>query len=184
MEAKRVSETKVTMSKVMEPTDANFLGKVFGGAILSMLDLVAYATASRFAGNICVTASFDRVDFHEPIEVGELVTCEGVVTYVGRTSVEVTTRVYAENLIAGSRRLTNTSRVTMVAIRDGKPVPVPTLVCETTAEKVDFLEGKLRRELRARQRQEFAALGERLRSMTEAELDDLIASPQALEALG
>ena len=183
MLAKPVSETRVTMSKVMEPTDANFLGKVFGGSILSMLDLVAYATASRFAGNICVTASFDRVDFHEPIEVGELVTCEGYVSFVGRTSVEVTTEVYAESVFEGKKRHTNTSRVTMVAIKDGKPVPVPQLICETHDDKVRFLEGKVRREVRAVQRADFARLSERLSQLGEAFLDQLISSDKVLERL-
>ncbi len=84
--ARTTSSTRTEMSEVMQPQDANFLGKVFGGAILAKIDLCAYATSSRFAGTICVTASFDRVDFHEPIEVGELVTFVGVVSYVGSTS--------------------------------------------------------------------------------------------------
>jgi len=183
MLAKPVSETRVTMSKVMEPTDANFLGKVFGGSILSMLDLVAYATASRFAGNICVTASFDRVDFHEPIEVGELVTCEGFVSFVGRTSVEVTTEVYAESVFEGKRRHTNTSRVTMVAIKDGKPVPVPALICESHDDKVRFLEGKVRREIRASQRTEFALLSDKLKALNEPQLDELIKCEKVMDHL-
>ncbi len=162
------------MSEVMTPTSANYLGKVFGGTILSLLDLVAYATASKFAGNICVTASFDRVDFHEPIEVGEIVTCEGLVSYVGRTSVEVTIEVYAENIYTGVKRHTNAARVTMVAIRDNKPVEVPRLICETRNEKVRFLEGKLRREIRAKQRADFDRIAETFRTCDEAELDRLL----------
>lgn len=142
------------MAMVMEPNDANFLGKVFGGQILAKIDLCAYATASRFAGTICVTASFDRVDFHEPIEVGELVTLVGVISYAGRTSVEVTIVVHAENLLLGHRRHTNTARVTMVALKDNRPTPVPKLICETRDDKIGFLEGKLRRELRFKQREE------------------------------
>src|SRR5580698_2825780 len=136
------------MSEVMQPQDANFLGKVFGGAILSKIDLCAYATASRFAGTICVTASFDRVDFHEPIEVGELVTFVGQVSFVGRTSLEVTIESYAENVMEGTRRHTNTARVTMVALKDGKSVEVPRLTCESRDDKIRFLEGRLRRQLR------------------------------------
>lgn len=184
MAAKTVTETLVTMTKVMEPTDANFLGKVFGGSILSMLDLVAYATASRFAGNICVTASFDRVDFHEPIDVGELVVCEGFITYVGRTSVEVTTEVYAENVFEGKRRHTNTSRVTMVAIKDGKPVEVPRLICETREERLRFLEGKVRRELRGVQRDQLAKFSERLAALTDDEVVQLMDAPSLLAAVG
>ncbi|MEQ1822490.1 MAG: acyl-CoA thioesterase [Fimbriimonadaceae bacterium] len=170
MPDKTVSASRVTMSKVMEPTDANFLGKVFGGSILSMLDLVAYAVSSRFAGNICVTASFDRVDFIQPIEVGELVTCEGYVSYVGRTSVEVTIEVFAENIFKSERRHTNTARVTMVAIKDGKPIEVPRLVCETREDRINFLEGKLRRDIRGRQRAEFDQLAQEIRTMSDSEL--------------
>ncbi|HMS56712.1 MAG TPA: acyl-CoA thioesterase [Fimbriimonadaceae bacterium] len=180
---KTITESRVTMSKVMEPTDANFLGKVFGGSILSLLDLVAYATASRFAGNICVTASFDRVDFHSPIEVGELVICEGLVSYVGRTSVEVTIEVYAENVFAGDRRHTNTARVTMVAIKDGKPVEVPRLVCETQDDKVRFLQGKLRREIRGVQRAEYDSLATIISNLDEARLESLMGSTALVEEL-
>lgn len=170
MDTKTVSASRVVMSKVMEPTDANFLGKVFGGSILSLLDLVAYATASRFAGNICVTASFDRVDFHEPIEVGELVICEGRISYTGRTSLEVTIEVYAENIYLQKRRHTNTARVTMVAIKDGKPVEVPRLVCETREDRLSFLEGQLRRQLRTRQREELAVQVGALQELSDEDL--------------
>lgn len=183
MQAKTVSETRLTMSKVMEPTDANFLGKVFGGSILSMLDLVAYATASRFAGNICVTASFDRVDFHEPIEVGEIVTGEGFVSFVGRTSVEVTIEVYAENVLEQSRRHTNTARVTMVALKDGKPAAVPKLICETREDRLRFLEGKIRRELRGVQRSQFAELTERLTALPDTDLTHYLDEEKILPLL-
>lgn len=170
MQIKSVSASRVVMSKVMEPTDANFLGKVFGGSILSLLDLVAYATASRFAGNICVTASFDRVDFHEPIEVGELVVCEGRISYTGRTSLEVTIEVFAENIFEQERRHTNTARVTMVAIKEGKPTPVPTLVCETREDRLMFLEGQLRRAYRSQQREELASQVALLQSLSDEDL--------------
>jgi len=162
------------MSEVMQPQDANFLGKVFGGAILAKIDLCAYATSSRFAGTICVTASFDRVDFHEPIEVGDLVTFVGHVSYVGRTSVEVTIEIYAENVLIGTKRHTNTARVTMVAIKDGKPQPVPRLVCETREDKIRFLEGKLRRELRARHIEERERIYANFNSASDSELDELL----------
>jgi len=159
------------MSKVMEPTDANFLGKVFGGSILSLLDLTAYAVSARFAENICVTASFDRVDFHEPIEVGALVVCEGFVSYVGRTSIEVTIEIFAENIFLGERKHTNTARVTMVSLKDGKPHPVPRLICETREDKLRFLEGQMRREMRTRQREELAAGVAAVNELSDAELD-------------
>lgn len=169
-----VRQTRLETSQVVTPNDANFLGKIFGGSILAMIDLVAYATASRFAGNICVTASFDRVDFHQPIEVGELVTMIGHVSYVGRTSVEVSVEVFAENVYSRERRHTNTARVTMVAIKDGKPVEVPRLECETREEKVAFLEGRLRRELRALHIAERERIAESFRTASDIELDSLM----------
>ena len=167
--------TRTTMTQVIEPNDANFLGKAFGGAILSMIDLCAYATSSRFAGTICVTASFDRVDFHEPIEVGELVTLEGYVSYVGRTSVEVTIEVYAENLLTSDRRHTNTARVTTVAIKDGRPVEVPRLVPLTREEKIRFLEGHQRRQARAKHRTELETATAELHQASDETLDSMLA---------
>jgi acyl-CoA hydrolase len=178
--AKRVSETRVEMALVMEPNDANFLGKVFGGTILSKIDLCAYATASRFAGTICVTASFDRVDFLEPIEVGELVTFVGHVSYAGRTSVEVTIEVFAENILKNIRRHTNTARVTMVAIRDNRPTPVPKLIFESREDKVRFLEGRLRRELRFKQREERQRIFDDYERASDEELDALLNRDSAL----
>lgn len=174
MVAKTVSDTRVLLTEVIEPTEANFLGKAFGGALLAKIDLCAYATASKYAGTIAVTASFDRVDFHEPIEVGELVTMEGTISFVGRTSMEVTIKVFAENIIESSRRHTNTARVTMVALRDGKPSEVPRLICETREDKLRFLEGKLRKERRFAHRAEFDRILDELSSKTDAELDALV----------
>lgn len=159
----------------MTPNDANFLGKVFGGRLLALIDLCAYTTAARYSGEVCVTASFDRVDFLEPIDVGEVVTLHGAVTYTGRTSIEVTIEVTAENIFEKVRRHTNTARVTMVAIRDGKPTPVPPLSPQTRDEKEKFLQGRARREFRGRLTSELKALLERYATADEAELDRLIA---------
>ena len=163
------------MSEIMQPGDANFLGKVFGGRLLSLIDLCAYTTASRFAESVTVTASFDRVDFHEPIEVGEVLTLQGLVSYVGRTSVEVTIEVFAEDIFKGVRRHTNTARVTMVALKDNRPTEVPRLICETREDKIRYLEGKLRRELRTKQREERDRLSAEFGVASEEELDRLLA---------
>jgi acyl-CoA hydrolase len=136
------------MSQVMTPNHANLHGNVFGGSLLAMIDLAAYTAAVRFAGNICVTASFDRVDFHEPIEIGQVVTLDAVVSFAGRTSVEVTVLVTAEDILSGTTRHTNTAHLTFVAMKDGRPTLVPRLICETREDKVRYLEGRLRRELR------------------------------------
>lgn len=180
--AKTVASSRTETSQVMTPNDANFLGKVFGGAILSMIDLCAYATASRFAGNVSVTASFDRVDFHESINMGEVVTCIGHVSYVGRTSMEITIEVYAEDVMTETRRHTNTARVTMVAIKENHPVEVPRLICETRDQKVAFLEGMMRRDLRAKRKEQQEQMEHRLHEMTQEELEEQWTSPH-LESL-
>ncbi len=184
MEAKTVSETRITMAQMMTPNDANVLGKVFGGSILALIDLTASAVSSKFAGRVCVTAAFDRVDFHEPIEIGELVELHGVVSFVGRTSVEVTIDVYATQLTAHRKHHVNTARVTMVAVENGKPVPVPRLICQTYQEKLAFLEGRLRRETRSKWLKEMDSLNAVLREANEATLDQYLASDGSLfEAL-
>lgn len=180
---KTVAETRTILSELIEPGDANYLGKAFGGAILSKIDLCAYATASKFAGTICVTASFDKVDFHMPIEVGELVTLEGRVTYAGKTSVEVTIEISSQNVMTGETRHTNTARVTMVAIREGKPSPVPRLVPSTREEKIDYLLGRHRRERVRALDAERTAAKQQVQALRDETLDDLI-SAKDLSALG
>lgn len=174
MQAKRVSETHLHMAQLMTPNDANFLGKVFGGSILSLIDLTASACSSRFAGRVCVTAAFDRVDFLAPVDIGQLVELEANITYVGRTSMEVAVQVHATHLPTGERRHVNSARVTMVAIEDGKPVPVPGLICETIDDKRKFLEGRLRREIRTERIAEMVDFSSRIQSFDEATLDRLI----------
>ncbi|MBA3725453.1 MAG: acyl-CoA thioesterase [Armatimonadetes bacterium] len=177
METRTPSSTIVQMSELMTPGNANFLGKVFGGAILALLDKVAYVTASRFAGKICVTASFDRVDFHSPIEVGELVHMVGSVDFAGRTSVQTRIEVYAENIHEGTTRHTNSCIVTMVAIDDdGKPTPIPQLIAETREEKIRFLQGRARKEWAKTHVTDSLELLGKLESMDDAELDRLMQS--------
>lgn len=164
----------------MTPNDANVLGKVFGGSLLALIDLTASATSSKYAGVVCVTAAFDRVDFHEAIEIGELVTLIGKVTYVGRTSIEVTIDVSATNLPLGITRHTNTARVTMVALKDGAPHPVPRLICESREEKLAFLAGRLRREMRTAFREEVEREVARMSGLADARIDMLLSAEPLL----
>lgn len=180
MASKAVSETHLRMAQIMTPNDANILGKVFGGSLLSFIDLTASACASRFAGHQAVTASFDRVDFHEPIEIGEMVEAEAHITYVGRTSMEVTIDVFATNLTQNRRRHCNTARVTMVALNEGRPVEVPRLICESKEDRVKFLFGKLRRDLRKSRLEELQALQEKLESADLETLDGWIVDSSSL----
>ena len=113
------------MSVLMTPDMSNFSGKVHGGAVLRLLDHVAYACASRYARSYVVTMSVDRVIFREPIHVGELVDFLASVNYTGTTSMEIGIRVEAENVQRGIRRHVNSSYFTMVAVDDnGAPTVV------------------------------------------------------------
>ena len=133
---KTVKESQHESSEIMMPQHANNLGHVFGGVILSLMDKVAAIAAYRHARMNVVTASIDRVDFREPVHVGDLVILKSSVNYVGRTSMEVGVRVETENMVTGRRRHTNSCYLTFVAVdRDGRPVPVPDLKPETDEEQ-------------------------------------------------
>lgn len=120
----------------MVPADANFMGNVFGGSVLSEVDRVAYVCAMRHSGQVCVTASLDRVDFLAPVHVGDLVQFDGRLTGVGRSSMEVLVEVTAEQAAGGARRPVGRAFVTMVAVdRDGRPTAVPELLVETEEER-------------------------------------------------
>lgn len=137
------------MTALMTPQDQNFLGYVFGGVILKLMDQIAYVSAARHSGKYCVTASFDRVDFKEHIHVGELLTLKSCVNYVGKTSMEVGVRVEAEDPKTGKIRHTNSGYVTMVAIdKKGNPTSVPAIQPETADEKRRYREGEIRYKMR------------------------------------
>jgi acyl-CoA hydrolase len=126
---KSVKDSKITISELMLPSHTNFSGKIHGGYILSLLDQIAFACASKFSGNYCVTASVDTVDFLNPIEVGELVTLKACVNYVGSSSMIIGIRVDAENIQTGKIKHCNSSYFTMVAKDEyGNNTKVPGLL--------------------------------------------------------
>jgi uncharacterized protein (TIGR00369 family) len=132
---KTVKSSYITISELMLPSHTNFSGKIHGGYILSLLDQIAFACASKFSGNYCVTASVDTVNFLSPIEVGELVTMKASVNYVGRSSMIIGIRVEAENIQTGVVKHCNSSYFTMVAKdKDGKSIPVPGLIISNLDE--------------------------------------------------
>ncbi|POZ62769.1 acyl-CoA thioesterase [Chromobacterium alticapitis] len=146
-------QRELTMSVLMTPDMANFSGNVHGGVLLKLLDQVAYACASRYAGCYVVTLSVDQVLFKQPIHVGELVTFLASVNHAGRTSMEVGIKVVAENIQSRSQRHTNSCYFTMVAYQDGKPVTVPTLVLETEEQRQRFRAAEMRKQLRIEMQQ-------------------------------
>lgn len=151
--AKSPRDSATELAELIMPQHANILGKSFGGVILALIDKAAGAASIRHAGRTCVTAQVDRVTFHGPIEIGELVRILACVNYVGRTSMEVGVKVLAMNVATGEQRRTNTCYVTMVAIdKDGNPTPVPPLKVETPDEIRRHRQAQERMQARCQQR--------------------------------
>lgn len=147
--AKRVSESSLVSTRWMFPSDANPAGNVFGGAIVRYIDEIAAAVAHRHARSNVVIASMDRMDYHHPVKVGDLLTLKAAVNYVGNTSMEVGVRVEAENPMTGEVVHAASAYATMVALdKDGRPRRVPRLIPETEDEKRRFAEAEERRRLR------------------------------------
>ncbi len=161
MQARHPRESEAVMSELMMPQHANIMGNVFGGVILSLVDRVAAVAAIRHARKPCVTVSVDKVDFKEPIHVGELLTAHARVNYAGRTSMEVGVKIIAENVLSGERRHTNSCYVTYVALDDhGRPTAVPPVVPETPDEKRRFERAAKRRASRVMDRRYDTGAGE------------------------
>jgi acyl-CoA hydrolase len=146
---KATKDSTVYMAQVMFPPDANQAGNVHGGTIMKLIDTAAGIVAMRHCRTNVVTASMDRLDFYEPVFIGELVTMRASVNFVGTTSMEIGVRVEAEDLLTGHVRHTNSAYLTMVSLdANRRPMKVPGLIVETEDEKRRFEEGRARAERR------------------------------------
>ncbi|MEP3838439.1 MAG: acyl-CoA thioesterase [Algibacter sp.] len=129
---KHAKDSQVSITELMLPAHSNFSGKIHGGHILNLMDQIAFACASKHSRHYCVTASVNKVDFLNPIEVGELVTLKASVNYTGRTSMVIGLRVESQNIQTGEIKHCNSSYFTMVAKdENGKNVPVPGLILDS-----------------------------------------------------
>jgi acyl-CoA hydrolase len=156
---------QLSMTVLMTPDMANFSGNVHGGIILKLLDQVAFACASRYAGRYVVTLSVDQVMFRQPVHVGELVTFLASVNDTGKSSMEVGIMVVTENIRTQVVRHANSCYFTMVALDDaGKPSTVPKRIATTPEETRRMAGAKLRRELR----QELAQRYQQIRQASSA----------------
>ena len=161
-----VSYSRTIISELMIPSYTNFGGKVHGGTLLSLMDKVAYVCASKHAGNYCVTASIDTVDFLQAVEVGEMIQLHASVNYVGKSSMIVGIKAVAENFKDGLVKHTNTSFFTMVAMdAKHKPVKVPGLILENNEDIRRFLEAKTRKLFKFRTAAEFKAASDEIHQM-------------------
>jgi acyl-CoA hydrolase len=141
-----VSESTVTMTQLVLPTHTNSLDSVFGGIMMSWIDIAAAVAAQRHSACDVVTASIDSLNFVKPVYKGWVVNLKASVNYVGRTSMEVGVRVDAENPRTGEKFHTASAYLTFVALDNrGKPVQAPPLICETPEDERRFNDAKLRR---------------------------------------
>jgi acyl-CoA hydrolase len=133
IEAGRITEARLI--EIVFPGQANHYGKLFGGQALALMDKAAFVVGSRFTRSRMVTASSERVDFHVPVNQGELVELVARVASTGRTSVAIDVELYAEDLLTGARRLGTRGRFVMVAVdAEGRPIPVPPLPRQIPSE--------------------------------------------------
>jgi uncharacterized protein (TIGR00369 family) len=168
VDAKPVKLSQTTITELMIPSYANFGGKIHGGILLSLMDKVAYACASKHSGTYCVTVSVDKVEFLQPVEVGELVSMHASVNYVGNSSMIVGIRVEAQHVKHGTIKHTNSSYFTMVAKDDNdRPTRVPSLILENEEEVKRFIEAMRMKEIK---------------SKIKAQMDDTISTVQVAQA--
>jgi uncharacterized protein (TIGR00369 family) len=157
-EPKPVSASHVTLTQLMEITDANVAGNVHGGVIMRLADTAAALAAIRHAEGLCVTVSVDEVSFLQPVHVGDVVSLRASVNDVGTTSLECGVRVEAENPISGRSVHAATAYFVFVALDDdGRPRGVPPIAVETEIERRRQHAAKLRRAARMQHKEALAA---------------------------
>lgn len=150
---KTVSDSIVTMTELVLPNHTNQLGNLLGGQLMHWIDICAALSSAKHSQRVCVTASVDRIDFHHPVKLGNVVTLKASVNRVFNTSMEVGVTVFAENHRKGTRIHTNTAYLTFVSVDDNtKPVKTFDIVPQTDDEKRRYDEALNRRERRLSQR--------------------------------
>ena len=149
-----VADSKVEMTEIVFPNDANPLGNVMGGRVMHWIDICAAVAAGRHARTPVVTASVDRIDFHNPVPVGSVVVLLAAVNFAGRTSMEVGVKVWQEDRATGDRRHVVSAYLTFVSLdpKTKAPRPVPPVLPQTVDETRRFEAAKERRARRLAER--------------------------------
>ncbi|MEQ1877778.1 MAG: acyl-CoA thioesterase [Bdellovibrionia bacterium] len=148
-QARPVRDSEVTMTELVLPAHTNSLGTIFGGVVMSWIDIAAAIAAQRHCRRAVVTASIDALNFVAPIKAGWIANLKASVNYVSKTSMEVGVRVESENPMSGERFHTVTAYLTFVALDQmGHPMEIPKVLPETTDQKRRYERAQKRRELR------------------------------------
>lgn len=149
---KKVSDSRVTQTQIILASHINGAGRLFGGQLVSWIDIVASLVARRHSHTNITTATIDNLQFKSAVYINDTVVISGKLTYVGRTSMEVQVDSFVEDL-DGNQKLVNEAHIVMVALdENGKPIEVPGLLLESAEEKADWERGKKRDELRKKRR--------------------------------
>src|SRR5580658_7341327 len=147
---RKVSESQSERSEIVLPADSNAIGSLFGGRLMQYIDLVGAMAASRHARAFTVTASMDHLDFVAPVRVGELLILKASVNRAFRTSMEIGVRAMVEDVREQRLRHVSSAYLTFVAVdREGRPIVVPQLLCETDHQRRRFEDAGRRREMRS-----------------------------------
>jgi len=150
---------QLSMTVLMTPETANFSGNVHGGTILKLLDQVAYACASRYAGKYVVTLNVNQVMFRQPVHVGELVTFLASVNHTGTSSMEIGIKVIAEEIRTRVVRHVNSCFFTMVAVDENrKPIAVTPFTPVSPDERRRHSAAELRKQMQREMEQRYAAI--------------------------
>lgn len=151
-EGRTVDETRIVMSRIMQPPDANSWGNVHGGAIMRLVDEAGGAVAIRHSRSQSVTVAMDRMVFKQPVHIGDLLTIRACLTYTGRTSMEVQAEIESENMRTGEIRPAGICYLVYVALDDhGRPMPVPSLIVHSDEERARWRAAERRRAARIAQ---------------------------------
>ncbi len=142
-EWKTPRDSYVEMRQLVMPNHTNPQNTIFGGTIMSWIDLAAGMAATRHSERTVVTAHIDQISFKAPCKVGDHVLIKAVVEYVGKSSLEVMVEVVRENPLICESVITSTARLTMVAVDEqGKPTPVVPLKPSTPEEEKAYKEAE------------------------------------------
>lgn len=145
MDARKASDSFVTMNELVLPNDTNTFGDLMGGKLMYWMDIAAYLAAAKHCNSAAMTASVDNISFKTPIKLGNVICIEAIVTRAFNTSMEIHLKVWNQNMITQSRVLSNEAFFTFVALDENKrPKPVPAIIAESE-EEIKYYEGALRR---------------------------------------
>jgi acyl-CoA hydrolase len=142
---KTPAESAVTMRELVMPGDTNAHGTIFGGKVMSWIDIAAAMCASRHSEHPVVTVHVDDIEFKSPINIGSHVIIKASLNYVGNTSMIIGVKVESENPYTGVSRVTTRAYLTFVALDEfSKPIAVPKLKPETDDDLRRFNNAKER----------------------------------------